>query len=48
MLPKQHEVSLHKRAHDMFDKNDSGKFSIGEFKKTLDALNIGFTVDETG
>eukprot|EP00978_Attheya_sp_CCMP212_P002587 scaffold5259_cov58-Attheya_sp.AAC.9 len=32
----------------MFDKNKSGKISIGEFKAILDKFNMGFTVDEVG
>jgi len=39
------------RAHRLFaifDKNKSGKISIGEFKAILDKFSIGFTVDEVG
>lgn len=39
------------RAHDLFmlfDKDDSGELTIAEFKLKLDALNVGFSVDEVG
>ena len=32
----------------LFDDDDSGNLTIGEFKQRLDAINIGFTVDDIG
>mmetsp|Transcript_661 Transcript_661/g.1112 ORF Transcript_661/g.1112 Transcript_661/m.1112 type:complete len:765 (-) Transcript_661:50-2344(-) len=45
------DLSESERAHflfRLFDKDNSGEISIGEFKHKLDALNVGFTVDEVG
>mmetsp|Transcript_27740 Transcript_27740/g.77726 ORF Transcript_27740/g.77726 Transcript_27740/m.77726 type:complete len:788 (+) Transcript_27740:417-2780(+) len=42
---------LHERAEfffKLFDADGSGSISIGEFKTTLDAFEVGFTVDEVG
>jgi len=33
---------------DMFDEDDSGHISFGEFKSSLDKFDIGFTVDDIG
>lgn len=44
-------LSVHEKAHylfGMFDKEGDGQISIGEFKDALDALNLGFTIDEIG
>lgn len=32
----------------IFDQDDSGEITLTEFKTTLDAFNLGFTVDEIG
>eukprot|EP00957_Ditylum_brightwellii_P119938 9153258-Ditylum_brightwellii.AAC.1 len=32
----------------LFDVNGSGDVTIGEFKTSLDAFNMAFTVDEIG
>lgn len=45
------EMSLEERAKDlfeMFDDDKSGELSIGELKSKIDALDMGFTVDEIG
>jgi Ca2+-binding EF-hand superfamily protein len=45
------KISLKERAEDlfaMFDRNNSGEITLGEFKVRLDALNMGFTMDEIG
>merc|ERR1719232_1344005 len=45
------QLTIHDRAKflfSMFDKDDSGYITIGEFKEEVDALNVGFTVDEIG
>lgn len=45
------DLTVKERAHflfDMFDADGSGEISVGEFKSTLDAFNIGFSVDEVG
>mmetsp|Transcript_11556 Transcript_11556/g.27977 ORF Transcript_11556/g.27977 Transcript_11556/m.27977 type:complete len:368 (+) Transcript_11556:1423-2526(+) len=44
-------MSLEERAKDlfeMFDDDHSGELSIGELKSKIDALGMGFTVDEIG
>jgi len=44
-------MSLHERAKDlfeMFDDDHSGELTIGELKSKIDALGMGFTVDEIG
>ncbi|KAL7559193.1 hypothetical protein ACA910_013200 [Epithemia clementina (nom. ined.)] len=44
-------LTLRERARDlfgMFDHDNSGEITIGEFKAKLDALQMGFSVDETG
>lgn len=44
-------ISLEERADDlfeMFDENESGEITLGEFKRRLDTLNMGFTTDEIG
>mmetsp|Transcript_1560 Transcript_1560/g.2113 ORF Transcript_1560/g.2113 Transcript_1560/m.2113 type:complete len:654 (-) Transcript_1560:321-2282(-) len=45
------DLSIQERAHslfEMFDQNGSGTITIGEFKETLDAFNLGFSIDEVG
>jgi len=45
------DLTLEERAHSlfqMFDENGSGTITIGEFKQTLDAFNVGFSIDEVG
>jgi len=45
------DLSEEERAHflfQMFDRDNSGEITIAEFKHKLDALNMGFTVDEVG
>jgi Ca2+-binding EF-hand superfamily protein len=45
------EHSLHELAHDLyhrFDRDHSGQIALGESKDILDALNVGFTVNEIG
>ena len=45
------EMTIHERAKDlfeMFDDDHSGELSIGELKSKIDALGMGFTVDEVG
>ena len=32
----------------MFDKDDAGEITIEEFKRKLDAFNVGFSIDEVG
>jgi len=32
----------------LFDTNGSGELTIGEFKRKLDALNVGFSIDDVG
>jgi len=47
----QDHLTPHERAKDLFhifDQNDSGEITIGEFKSKLDALQMGLTVDEIG
>ena len=44
-------MTLRERAKDlfgMFDRDHSGEITIGEFKAKLDALQMGFSVDEIG
>jgi Ca2+-binding EF-hand superfamily protein len=44
-------LSLKERAKDLFglfDQNKSGEITIGELKSKLDALQMGFSVDEVG
>lgn len=45
------DVSEHERAtflFSMFDENATGEITIGEFKKRLDSLHAGLTVDDVG
>lgn len=45
------DVKPHERAlylFRLFDPNETGEITIGEFKRKLDALNVGFTIDEVG
>ena len=47
----QDDVSEEDRAEylfKLFDTKDTGEITIGEFKGKLDALNVGFTIDEVG
>jgi len=44
-------VTLPQRAQflfDIFDKDQNGHITIGEFKEQLDSMSIGFTIDEIG
>jgi Ca2+-binding EF-hand superfamily protein len=45
------DLSDSERAHflfAMFDKDDAGEITIEEFKRKLDAFNVGFSIDEVG
>jgi centrin-1 len=45
------EISEHERAEflfSMFDENETGHVTIGEFKRKLDALHAGLSVDDVG
>lgn len=45
------DLSEEERAHflfRMFDRENAGELTIAEFKRKLDALNVGFSVDEVG
>lgn len=47
----EEDISPHERAKylfSLFDTTGSGELTIGEFKRKLDALNVGFTVDDVG
>lgn len=48
---KQDHASPAEQARELFtilDDNESGEITLGEFKAKLDALNIGFSIDEIG
>jgi calmodulin len=45
------DLSDSERAHflfTMFDRDDAGEITIEEFKRKLDAFNVGFSIDEVG
>lgn len=47
----EENISSHERASylfGLFDTEDKGELTIGEFKRKLDALNVGFSIDEVG
>jgi Ca2+-binding EF-hand superfamily protein len=47
----EEDMSPHERAKylfSLFDSQGTGELTIGEFKRKLDALNVGFTVDDVG
>jgi Ca2+-binding EF-hand superfamily protein len=44
-------MTLEERAKDifgMFDRDNSGEITIGEFKTKLEAFQMGFSIDEVG